>query len=253
MVQSIPVAPDPGRRPGHRPGLRALRARAPPLRRTGVPHGRDPGDARPLHRGLAGGRHRRRPRPVPADDAGRDRQRSRASGHALALVANRHSSPPARLRFSREGPVLEREPIPAPAALDGVARPDALRQGDDALAIGTAHPVGDRGDPALPLGPHPEGEACSAWAVDHLPGTCAGRHGDVPATVRASHGAGHHRLKRRRSLPRSNPTITSSPTMMTGTASRPVLAVSSARAASSSATFFALNAMPRDERNSFAA
>jgi hypothetical protein len=40
---------------------------------------------------------------------------------------------------------------------------------------------------------------------------------------------------------------------MTGTAARPVRAISSSRAAGSSATFFAVNAMPLDERNSFAA
>jgi hypothetical protein len=40
---------------------------------------------------------------------------------------------------------------------------------------------------------------------------------------------------------------------MTGTAARPVRAISSSRAAASSATFFAVNAMPLDERNSFAA
>jgi hypothetical protein len=41
--------------------------------------------------------------------------------------------------------------------------------------------------------------------------------------------------------------------VMTGTAIRPVLAISSSRAPASSATFFALKATPCDERNSFAA
>jgi hypothetical protein len=42
-------------------------------------------------------------------------------------------------------------------------------------------------------------------------------------------------------------------TVITGTAIRPVLAISSSRAAASSATFFAVKSIPRDERNSFAA
>jgi hypothetical protein len=40
---------------------------------------------------------------------------------------------------------------------------------------------------------------------------------------------------------------------MTGTAMRPVLAISSSRAVASSAMFRAVNGTPRDERNSFAA
>lgn len=40
---------------------------------------------------------------------------------------------------------------------------------------------------------------------------------------------------------------------MTGTAVRPVRAISSSRADASSATFFAVNAIPLDERHSFAA
>jgi hypothetical protein len=46
------------------------------------------------------------------------------------------------------------------------------------------------------------------------------------------------------SRPRSKPTMTSSPTTTTGTAMRPVLAMSSSRAAASSATFFAANGTP---------
>jgi hypothetical protein len=53
--------------------------------------------------------------------------------------------------------------------------------------------------------------------------------------------------------PRSKPTITSSSTMTTGTAIRPVRATSSSRAVGSSATFFAVKATSWDERNSFAA
>jgi hypothetical protein len=41
--------------------------------------------------------------------------------------------------------------------------------------------------------------------------------------------------------------------VMTGTAMRPVRATNSARASMSSATFLAVNSMPWDERNSFAA
>jgi hypothetical protein len=44
--------------------------------------------------------------------------------------------------------------------------------------------------------------------------------------------------------PRSKPTTTSSSTVITGTAIRPVLATSSSRAPASSATFFAANGMP---------
>ena len=73
------------------------------------------------------------------------------------------------------------------------------------------------------------------------------------ATVGAAH---HHRdqiPRNRFRRPRSKPTITSSSTVMTGTAIRPVFPISSSRAAGSSATFFAVNAMLWDERNSFAA
>lgn len=154
-----------------------------------------------------------------------------------------HSTRRARFRLGREGPVLECEAIPAPAALHRVARLRVLWQGDDPVAIGAAYPVGDRGDPAVPFGPHPEGKAGSVRAVDHVAGTRAGRHGNLLAAVRALHG-GSHRPKRRLSFPRSNPMITSSPTTITGTASRPFFAVSSARAASSSVTFFAVNTTP---------
>ncbi len=147
-------------------------------------------------------------------------------------------------RLGREGPVLEREAVLAPAALHRIARLRVLRQSDDTLAVGAAHPVGDRGDPAVPFGPHPEGQARSVRAIDHVAGLRARRHGNLLAAVRASHGVGRHRSRRRLSLPRSKPTITSSPTTITGTARRPVLATSSARAASSSATFFAVNATP---------
>lgn len=156
----------------------------------------------------------------------------------------RQSTRRAWFRLGREGPVREREAIPAPAALHRVARLRVLRQGDDTLAIGAAHPVGDRGDPAVRFGPHPEGKARSVRTVDHVARTRARRHGNLLAAVRASHGVGRHRSKRRLSFPRSNPTITSSPTTITGIASRPVLAASSARAASSAATFFAVNATP---------
>ncbi len=156
----------------------------------------------------------------------------------------RQSTRRAWFRLGRERPVLEREAIPAPAALHRVARLRVLRQSDDTLAIGAAHPVGDRGYPAVPIGPHPEGKARSVRAVDHVAGTGARRHGDLLAAVRASHDVGSHRSRRRFSFPRSNPTTTSSPTVMTGTAIRPVLAISSSRAAASSATFFAVNAMP---------
>jgi hypothetical protein len=47
--------------------------------------------------------------------------------------------------------------------------------------------------------------------------------------------------------------MTSPSTVMKGTAIRPVFAISSSRAAGSSATFLAVNAIPWDERNSFAA
>ncbi len=143
-----------------------------------------------------------------------------------------------------ERTVLERQPVFVPAASHGVTRLRILRQGDDAVALWTAHAMGDRGNPTLSFGPHPEGEARSVRAVDNRSGKRARRHGNILATVRASHDAGGHRFRRRVSLPRSNPTTTSSSTMITGTASRPVRAVSSARAPSSSATFFAVNATP---------
>jgi hypothetical protein len=76
---------------------------------------------------------------------------------------------------------------------------------------------------------------------------------DERATVRAADYT-HQRIpKSRRNRPRSKPTTTSSSTVMTGTAIRPVRAINSSRAAVSCATFLAVKPMPWDERNSFAA
>jgi len=76
---------------------------------------------------------------------------------------------------------------------------------------------------------------------------------DERATVRAADYP-HQRIpKSRCNRPRSKPTTTSSSTVMTGTAIRPVRAINSARAVASSATFLAVKSRPWDERNSFAA
>jgi hypothetical protein len=112
--------------------------------------------------------------------------------------------------------------------------------------------VGQRRDPAAPFGPHPEGVARSVRAVDQVARLDVWRQVDHPATVRAANCRHRHTPRSRCRRPRSKPTITSSPTMMTGTAIRPVRAISSSRAAGSSATFLAVKGIPLDERNSFA-
>lgn len=71
--------------------------------------------------------------------------------------------------------------------------------------------------------------------------------------VRASDGRPGQSPSSRCKRPRSKPMITSSPTVMTGTAMRPVFAINASRVSASSATFFAVKSMPWDERNSFAA
>jgi hypothetical protein len=76
---------------------------------------------------------------------------------------------------------------------------------------------------------------------------------DERPAVRASDGRHGQSPSSRCKRPRSKPTITSSPTVMTGTAMRPVFAISASRASASSATFLAVKSMPWDERNSFAA
>lgn len=75
---------------------------------------------------------------------------------------------------------------------------------------------------------------------------------DECATVRTADYALHRITKSRCSRPRSKPTTTSSSTVITGTAIRPVRAINSSRAAGSSPTFFASKSKPWDERNSFA-
>jgi len=56
---------------------------------------------------------------------------------------------------------------------------------------------------------------------------------------------GHDQIPRSRcKRPRSKPTITASPTVMTGTAIRPVFAINSSRALASSPTFLAVKAIP---------
>lgn len=147
-------------------------------------------------------------------------------------------------RLGGEGPVLEREPEALPAAVDDIARADGLGQRDLPAAPGTAHPMGKTRHPAVSVGPHPEGVPRSVRALHEVTRPDPLRELDIRAAIGASDGHGRQIPRSRLSRPRSKPTTTLSSTVMTGTAIRPVRAISSSRAAGSSATFFAVNVTP---------
>jgi hypothetical protein len=158
------------------------------------------------------------------------------------------------LRFlSGERSVLERESVRPTAARNQVSRLGALRKGHDLIAVWTTHPVSQRGGPAPALFPNPKGMTRAVRTVEQVSRPDDRGHGDHGAAVRALNCRHRHTRRSRCRRPRSKPTITSSSTVITGTASRPVLAINSSRAVVSSATFFAVKMIPRDERNSFAA
>ncbi len=157
--------------------------------------------------------------------------------------ANQRSRPMGLLlqRLGGEGPVLEREPEALPAALDDIPGPVGLGQRDLLAALRTAHPIGKTRHPAVPVGPHPEGMPRSVRALHEVTRLDPLREIDIRAAIRASDHHGRQIPRSRFRRPRSKPTTTSSSTVMTGTAIRPVRAISSSRAAGSSATFFAVN------------
>src|SRR5262249_23177142 len=142
-----------------------------------------------------------------------------------------------------ERPVLERQPVLTPAAGDAVASLHVFGQRQHAIAVRTADAIRERRDPAVAVPRQPEGMARAIRTLEQI----AGLHvlGDVDhllAVWTADPGCGHMPSTRFR-RPRSKPATTSSSTVMTGTAARPVFATSSLRAPASSATFFASNTM----------
>lgn len=153
--------------------------------------------------------------------------------------------------LSGEGPVLERQPIRLAAASNGVARPDVVRQGDALIARRATDPEGERHGPDARLLTNTESVPRAARALQQVTRSSSLGQVDERLAVGALDGD-HHRMPRSRcNRPRSNPTTTSSSTVITGTAIRPVRTINFSRAPGSSATFLPVNSMPRDERNSF--
>ena len=158
------------------------------------------------------------------------------------------------LRFlSGERSVLERESVRPTAARNQVSRLGALRKGHDFVAAWTTHSVSQGGGPAPALFPNPKSMARTGRTVEQVSRLDARGHADQCAAVRALNCRRGHIPRSRCKRPRSKPTTTSSSTVITGTVIRPVLAINSSRAVVSSATFFSVKVIPRDERNSFAA
>src|SRR6266849_5383376 len=156
-------------------------------------------------------------------------------------------------RLRGVGPVFKGEPILLPAALDQVTRLDVFRERQLRVAVRAAHSIREGCRPLPSFLPEAQGMARAVRAIEQLPGRDSKGQLDLFPAVGASDRHRGESPKRRLSRPRSKPTITSSSTVMTGTAMRPVLATSSSRAVASSATFFAAKGTPWDERNSFAA
>ena len=150
-------------------------------------------------------------------------------------------------------PVLERQTEYAIAASNRISRLHVVGECQYLIALGAAHPVGERRGPATGVFVNAEGVSRAVRTLHQVARPRSSGQLDERATVRAADDA-HQRIpKSRCSRPRSKPTTTSSSTVMIGTAVRPVCAINSSRAAVSSATFFAVNSMPCNERNSFAA
>jgi hypothetical protein len=171
--------------------------------------------------------------------------RRRCSCPASLLGCPSSSTPLSRaLWLGGERPVGPCEP-PAPAtALDDIAALSAFGQRHQSVARGTTHLVGQARGPASRLCPHPEGVSRSVRTVEEVAGPPARWEAHLVPTVGTAHGD-HEGISRSRwSRPRSKPTMTSSSTVITGTAVRPVRATSSSRAAESSATFLSVNGMP---------
>jgi hypothetical protein len=130
------------------------------------------------------------------------------------------------------------------AAVDQVSRLDTFRQREQIVTGWTAHAVGKGRDPVAPCFSEPQRVARAIRALHQVARLDVWRQVDYLATIGAADSR-HRQIPRSRwSRPRSKPTITSSSTVITGTAIRPVRAISSSRAAASSATFFAVNSIP---------
>src|SRR6266851_7952920 len=147
-------------------------------------------------------------------------------------------------RLRGVGPVFKGEPILLPAALDQVPRLDVFRERQHRVAVRTAHPIRESCQPLPSFLPDAQGVARAVRAIQQIPGRdFRGQLSLFPAVGASDRHRGES-PSRRLSRPRSKPTITSSSTVMTGTAIRPVLATSSSRAVASSATFLATKWIP---------
>ena len=143
--------------------------------------------------------------------------------------------------------------IASAAAVDRIARLHVFGERQDVIAPGAAHMVSERRRPALPGTCQTQGMASAVRTLKEIAGMSPLWHGNHISAIGAADVHEHQSPSSRLRRPRSKPTTTSFPTVITGTAMRRDLATSSSCAAVSSATFFAVNAMPWDERNSFAA
>jgi len=186
-----------------------------------------------------------------ADRAQRDDGRRGEAGQAAHEGADDPESQPAITPhrplprcLCRERAVLESEPVATPAALDRIARLGIVGQRQHGIAARAAHAIGERGRPAATVPSQAERVAGAVRALHEVPGRRLLRHRHDLATVRTADSHPCQIPSRRLRRPRSKPTTTSSSTVITGTAMRPVLATSSSRAPASSAMFFAANAMP---------
>src|SRR5262249_39673273 len=146
--------------------------------------------------------------------------------------------------FCGERPVLERQPVHPTAALNGVSGLHAVRECHDLLTLGATHAVGEGRGPLTALFSDAQSRPPAVGALQYISRPCSRGHPDGSVTIRATDDR-HQRIpKSRCNRPRSKPTTTSSPTVMTGTAScRPVRAINSSRASVSLATFLAVNSM----------
>jgi hypothetical protein len=150
-------------------------------------------------------------------------------------------------------PVLERQTVRATAASNRISRLHLVGEGHHVIALGATHPVRERRGPATGVLVNAQGVPRAVRTLHQVARPRMFGQLDERGTLRAADDAHQRSPKSCCSRPRSKPTITSSSTVMTGTAMRPVRAINSSRAAVSSATFLAVKSRPWDERNSFAA
>ena len=150
-------------------------------------------------------------------------------------------------------PILEGQTVRSTAASKRIPRLHVVGEDHHVIALGATHPVGERRRPPTGVFVNAQGVSRAVRTLHQVARPGSFGQLDERATVRAADDA-HQRIpKSRCSRPRSKPTTTSSSTVMTGTAMRPVRAINSSRAVESSATFLAVKSRPWDERNSFAA